>query len=130
MIARCHQRFSVSSGIFGVGDVLAHRPKASYDFVVASGVFGLGAHGAHARIRPTLERMFEWCRVGIAVNFLSARAAEKAQQRLYMDPAEALGWALELTPAASLDHTYLPNDFTLHLRRTPAWLESTSGEIE
>ena len=40
---------------------------------------------------------------------------------MYVDPAEMLELGLSLTPAARLDHTYLPNDFTLHLYKTPAW---------
>ena len=124
MIARCHQRFRASDGIFAVGDVLDYHPHGQYDFVVASGIFGLDAHGARERIRPSLERMFSWCRTGIAVNFLSARAPEKVTERLYVDPCEALEWAFSLTPCARIDHTYLPNDFTLYLYRTPSWTDA------
>ena len=65
--------------------------------------------------------MFEWARVGVAVNFLSRRSPELADARVYLEPAEALAMALEITPAARLDHTYLPNDFTIYLYKTPAW---------
>ena len=123
MIVRCHERFPVSDGIFAVGDVLRYEPLAQYDFVVASGIFGFAAQGASERIYPTLERMFQWARTGVAVNFLSARAAAKAANRLYIDPREALDWGLSLAPAARIDHTYLPNDFTLHLYKQPGWLE-------
>jgi len=112
MIVRCQERFAVSEGVFTVGDVLACQPNAGYDYVVASGIFGFGADGAVDRIRPTLERMFQWARVGVAVNFLSARAESRADSRVYVEPAEALGWGLDLTPSARIDHTYLPNDFT------------------
>ena len=33
----------------------------------------------------------------------------------------ALAMGFELTPAARIDHNYLPNDFTLQLFKTPAW---------
>ena len=130
MITRCHQRFAVRDGIFAVGDVLEHTPHVTYDYVVASGIFGLDANGARERVRPSLERMFGWCRLGVAVNFLSARAPEKAANRLYVDPCEALDWAFALTPSASIDHTYLPNDFTLLLHRAPAWLDAPAGGAE
>jgi SAM-dependent methyltransferase len=130
MIQRCHQRFPVGSGIFAVADVLEYQPKITYDYVVASGIFGLGASGAAERVRPSLERMFSWCRVGLAVNFLSARAPEKAQHRLYIDPGQALDWAFALTPAVRLDHTYLPNDFTLFMYKTPPWTLDGMGENE
>ena len=127
MITRCHQRFPVSDGTFAVGDVLEYEPRVPYDYVVASGIFGLDANGARERIWPAIERMFAWSRLGIAVNFLSARAPEKAANRVYVDPCEALEWGLSLSPSASIDHTYLPNDFTLHVHRAPAWLEPAQG---
>ncbi len=128
MIARCHQRFSVASGIFAVADVLEYQPRVTYDYVVSSGIFGLDAEGARERIRPTLASLFEWCKVGVAVNFLSARTPQKAGNRLYIDPCEALEWAFALTPCVRVDHTYLPNDFTLFMYRTPAWENESMGE--
>jgi SAM-dependent methyltransferase len=121
MIERCHQRFPASARRFVVGDVLDHRPAGRYDHVVASGLFGLNVPGARERIKPTLDRLFSWCRVGLVVNFLSGHTRKPARARLYVDPGEMLEYALSLTPAVRLDHSYLPNDFTLHLYRRPAW---------
>ncbi len=122
MVRRCRERFSgASAQRFEVADVLDYRPDEPYDFVVASGIFGLDAAGARERIRPTLERMLDWARVGAAANFLSRRTPSPAQARVYVEPSEVLAMGLELTPAARLDHAYLPNDFTLHLYKTPTW---------
>jgi SAM-dependent methyltransferase len=121
MVARGRERFAPEQGRFVAGDVLDHAPDQPYDFVVASGIFGLDAAGARERIRPTVERMFEWARVGAAANFLSRRSPAPAEARVYVDPAELLELGLLLTPAMRLDHSYLPNDFTLHLYKTPAW---------
>jgi hypothetical protein len=121
MVARCRERFQMSAGRFIVGDVLEHRPDEQYDYVVASGIFGLDADSMRSRIEPTVRRMYSWCRVGMAANFLSSRSTAPAAERVYVDPAEALTMALSLTPAVQLDHTYLPNDFTLHLYKTPPW---------
>jgi len=121
MVARGRERFGPGHGRFIAGDVLDHAPDQPYDFVVASGIFGLEADGARERIRPTIERMFEWARVGAAANFLSRRSPTPAAARVYVDPAELLELGLLLTPALRLDHSYLPNDFTLHLYKTPAW---------
>jgi len=44
-------------------------------------------------------------------------------------PADVLQFALKLTPAVRLEHTYLPNDFTLCLYRRPPWeQEQLQGE--
>ena len=121
MIARCQRRFPASARRFVTGDVLDYRPAERFDYVVASGLFGLNVPGAAARIRPTLERLFELSRIGLVVNFLSRRTRRPARARLYLDPGEMLEFALTLTPAVRLDHSYMPNDFTLHLYRTPEW---------
>jgi SAM-dependent methyltransferase len=121
MIERCQQRFAGSGARFVTSDVLGYDPEADFDYVVASGLFGYGAHGARARIQPTLERLFAMTRIGMAVNFLSRRATSRTPKRVYLHAGDVLDFALTLTPAVRLDHTYLPNDFTLCLYRTPPW---------
>jgi SAM-dependent methyltransferase len=117
MIDRCIERFGAGAHRFVVADVLAHEPGEPYDYVVASGLFGFEAPGARERIRPSLERMFAWCTRGVAANFLSARSPRPAADRVYVEPAAVLAMAFDLTPAVSLDHRYLPNDFTVHLHK-------------
>lgn len=121
MIERCQERFPHGAGRFLVGDALDYEPDEGYDYVVASGLFGLDSPGARDRIRPTLERMFAWSRIGMAANFLSAHYDRQVDGRIYVEPAKALEAALSLTQAVRLDHNYLPNDFTVYLYRTPAW---------
>ena len=127
MIQRCLERFPGDVAHFVCADVLAHAPEQEFDYVVASGLFGLDAEGARERIRPTLERLFGWSRIGTAVNFLSASYPDPVDGRIYVEPGKALEAALSLTPAVRLDHSYLPNDFTLHLYRTPAWKAGAPG---
>jgi SAM-dependent methyltransferase len=104
-----------------VADILELAPPEPFDYVVASGIFGLRTPQTVARIAPTLERMFGLCRRGVAVNFLSARAVKQAERSQYVEPSEVLAHALRVTPAATLRHDYLPNDFTLYLYREPRW---------
>jgi SAM-dependent methyltransferase len=121
MIERCRERHDGKLAIFRVADVMDFDPRQGFDYVVASGLFGLDAEGTRDRIRPTLERMFRWSRFGIAANFLSACSPTPAEGRIYVEPWKALEAGLALTPATRLNHSYLPNDFTLYLYRTPAW---------
>jgi SAM-dependent methyltransferase len=121
MIERCRERFDAGDGRFVVADALDYEPDQRYDYVVASGLFGLDSVGARDRIRPTLERLFAAAETGMAANFLSTRSPHPAEARIYVDPGKALEVGLGLTPAARLNHAYLPNDFTLYLYKTPAW---------
>ncbi|MGZ5042764.1 MAG: class I SAM-dependent methyltransferase [Usitatibacter sp.] len=123
MIERCRERFDGGEARFLAGDVLQFEPDEPYDYVVASGLFGLDSVGARERIRPTMERLFAWSRLGAAMNFLSTSSPRPAEARIYVEPWKALEAGLGLTPSARVDHTYLPNDFTLFLYKTPAWKE-------
>jgi SAM-dependent methyltransferase len=134
MIERCRRRFNEEcadrTARFVTGDALTWQPGAedekTFDYVVASGIFGYAAKDTRLRIQPTLERLYGMTRVGMAVNFLSGRAPARSPGRLYVQPADVLEYALRLTPAVRLDHTYMPNDFTLSLYRTPAWERENS----
>ena len=121
MIERCRTRFKGTDARFLIGDALNLTADEPYDYVVASGIFGYKAKDTRARVRPTLERLFKLARTGLAVNFLSGRAPARSPGRLYLHPSDVLQFALKLTPAVRLDHTYLPNDFTLCLYQTPPW---------
>ena len=124
MIERCRRRFK-GVGRFLVGDALTFdAEEGSYDYVVASGIFGLAARGTRTRIQPTLQRLFRMSRIGLAVNFLSTRAPRKSAARLYVEPADMMEMALGLSPAVAVDHSYLPNDFTLLVHRALPWQEA------
>ena len=125
MIERCRERFEPEAGRFLVGDALQFEPDEPYDYVVASGLFGLDSVGARDRIRPTIDRLFAWSRLAMAVNFLSTCSPNPAEARIYVDPCKALEAGLSLTPATRIDHTYLPNDFTLFLYKIPAWQDES-----
>ena len=125
MIDRCRKRFGKNKDgqgpAFQVADALTFVTDHPYDYIVASGIFGYNAGDTRKRVQPTLERLFDLTRIGMAVNFLSRCAVTRSPGRLYLHPADVLQFALKLTPAVRLDHTYTPNDFTLCLYRRPPW---------
>ena len=121
MIERCRKRFTDGEAQFLVGDALTWQPEGAHDYVIASGIFGYHAKDTRARIQPTMQRLFAIAREGLAVNFLSGCAPTRSPGRLYVHPADVLQYALRLTPAVRLDHTYMPNDFTLCMYKKPAW---------
>lgn len=123
MIERCRRRFGDAGASFLVGDLLEHEPDRPYDYVVASGIFGYAARGLRARVQPMLEKLYAMAEIGLAVNFLSRCAPRRSPGRLYLQPADVLQFALTLTSAVHMDHTYMPNDFTLCMYRRAPWQE-------
>lgn len=124
MIERCKKRFHGSDARFAVGDALSYSPQQSFDYVVASGVFGYAAKGMRERLGPVMEHLFTLAGIGLALNFLSGCAPRRSTGRLYVYPWDVLQLALGMTPAVRLDHTYLPNDFTLCMYRMPPWAQN------
>ena len=128
MVERCRKRFSGHCAghrpRFVIGDALTWQPDEPFDYVVASGLFGYAAKDTRSRVQPTIEHLLSIARSGVAVNFLSRRAPARSPGRLYLHPSDVLDFALKLTPAVRLDHSYLPNDFTLCLYRIPPWEEA------
>lgn len=125
MIERCRKRFPDGEARFLIGEVLEHEPDEAYDYVVASGIFGYAARGLRGRVQPMIEKLFAMAEIGLAVNFLSRCAPRRAPGRLYLQPADVLQFALTLTPAVRMDHTYMPNDFTLCMYRRAPWQEES-----
>lgn len=125
MIERCQKRFASSGARFLIADALTYEADQPYDYVIASGIFGYAAKGLRSRVQPMLERLYANAGIGLAVNFLSRCAPARSPGRLYLNPSDVLQFGLTLTPAVRMDHTYLPNDFTLFMYRTPPWKEHT-----
>jgi SAM-dependent methyltransferase len=123
MIERCRSRFKNTQARFVIGDALSYEPEEPFDYVVASGIFGYAAKGTRERVRPVLAHLFSLAEIGLAVNFLSGCAPRRSPGRLYVYPWDILQLTMGLTPAVRLDHTYLPNDFTLCMYRTLPWTQ-------
>lgn len=123
MIEGCRNRFGngASGARFLETDVLEWATDERFDYVVASGIFGLGSAHVAERVAPTLAKLVSLAEVGVAVNFLSARSTRRAPERFYAEPAEILELGFAHTPAVTLDHSYLPNDFTLRLHVQLPW---------
>lgn len=121
-VDECRRRFGGDAACrFELGDVMTFQPSAPFDYVVASGVFGITGGAEPIPVGEGLTRLFSWCSVGLAVNFLSLRAAAAGSRGQYVDAGGVVRAALKLTPAVRLAHDYLPNDFTVFLYRKPAW---------
>jgi SAM-dependent methyltransferase len=94
---------------------------AAWDHVVACGVFtrmGVRDEGAHRiHIRETLARLLSHTRIGLHVDFLDAAADVRDPANFYAAPWDVLALARTLSPRVSLDASYLPYEFCIHIYR-------------
>lgn len=97
-----------------------------FDHIVACGVFtrmGSRDEGAHRTyVRECIEVLFERCRVGLHIDFLSAAADHREPANFHVAPGDAIGLAENdlSRHRYSLDASYLPFEFSLHIWRDQA----------
>lgn len=106
---------------FVASDLLEFSAPEPFDYVVSSGIFGYRTAHTEERVAPSIEHMLSLCREGVAVNFLSSRTPRPAARSWYVDPTVITEVVRPLSPAFTIRHDYLPNDFTLYLYARTPW---------
>jgi len=91
-----------------------------YDHIVACGVFtrmGSRSENDHiAHVRATLAALFARARVGLHVDFLDAMTCDRQDAgNLYVYPWDVLALARGMSPRVTLDCSYLPYEFAVHI---------------
>lgn len=90
------------------------------DHVVCCGVFSLMGSRSEAEhihhIKATMGELFARCRVALHVDFLDAMMVDQPQPgRFYATPWDVLALARGMSPRVSLDASYLPYEFAIHV---------------
>ncbi|MDG2094645.1 MAG: class I SAM-dependent methyltransferase [Phycisphaerales bacterium] len=114
MISRCRSRYPNND--FLTGSFL-NLGKIKADLVVASGIFNLRTNHPFDFLQETVLRMYESCNRRIAFNCLSSRAENKEPGEFHVDPEKVLDMCQQLEGDVVLDHSYLPHDFTIAIKK-------------
>ncbi len=114
MISRCRSRYPTADFITGS---FLDLDEIRGDFVVASGIFNLRTTYPLEFLRETVLRMYESCGRGMAFNCLSSRAENKEPGEFHADPEKVLDMCRQLEGDSVLDHSYLPHDFTIAIKK-------------
>jgi trans-aconitate methyltransferase len=91
-------------------------PLPQADVVVASGSLNYRAHNPH-HPKPTIERMWKAARKGVAFNLLDRFWIPDDELVSGYDPFAMLEFCRSLCPTAELLNDYLPDDFTILMRK-------------
>ena len=99
---------------------------STYDFVVASGVFNNKRHNNEEFMLETICAMFKACRVGIALNAISAYVDYEENKLFFYSPEKLLSFSKNnLGGHPIINHNYklkdqgYPHDFTLTVFKEP-----------
>ncbi|MBT5415940.1 MAG: class I SAM-dependent methyltransferase [Rhodospirillaceae bacterium] len=109
-------------GRFHSCDVLEDEwPVGQADWIIANGIFALAqaGDGWWTRYRRLSDKMWRQAKTGMAYTIISTNSPKRNEETRYCDPGEILNEAIaRFGDAVLLDHSYLPNDFLLVVRKT------------
>ncbi|MDC3282896.1 class I SAM-dependent methyltransferase [Opitutales bacterium] len=100
---------------FITGDFLSIDISNKFDFCIASGTFNLRMDGidGYKYIESNLTKMFETCRIGIAVNFITDKVDYKHDHNFNSSPEEILTIAYKLSKRIVLRNDTFPFEFSI-----------------
>ncbi len=93
--------------------------ESFFDYIFICGVFNLSVPGVDEDMKNALTTLFRHCNKGLALSALSTHTPVKDPELHFTSPEEMLKFSIEnLSPAVSLRHDRIQNDFTLYIYTT------------
>lgn len=117
MVARSQARFP--NATFRTANILEWDERGTHDFVVAIAIHNVKTENGWDLLKRFTQKQFELCRAAAHMSLLTNRFDGFAPHIQPWSPSEVLAVAFELTPFVSLQHDYLPHDFSITLYREP-----------
>ena len=112
-------RLSCPQGNFVYRDILSKPLNREYDYILCSGALNLKIEDHEQFVEQMLTIMFQGCRRGVAINFLSTYVDFQVERNFHFSPEKALTLGKKLTRYVALRHEYPLYEFTLYLYREP-----------
>jgi SAM-dependent methyltransferase len=100
---------------FEVFDIITSDYHRSFDYCIAIGILNLnfGANINDEMNFTLMKQMAKFTNIGFAVSMTSNLSPKPTPDTYYFDAAHVLRQANTITRNYKLDHSYLPNDFTI-----------------
>jgi len=104
---------------FRLLNILDNNPEETWDWVFLVGALNIAPLKDHwwDFIKEMLERMFDLCTQGVAVDFLSTYVDFQKQNAFHVSPEGIFSFAKTLTKRVALRHDYMAYEFTIYLYR-------------
>ncbi|MGK5093307.1 class I SAM-dependent methyltransferase [Deltaproteobacteria bacterium TL4] len=116
LIQEAKNRYSEAQ--FLVQDILETRLEAqSFDYILCSGALNYRISDNLSYLQKMLQVMFDACKKGVSVNFLSSYVDYETEKNFHMRPEDAFSMGKQLTRWITLRHDYPLYEFTLYLYR-------------
>jgi 2-polyprenyl-3-methyl-5-hydroxy-6-metoxy-1,4-benzoquinol methylase len=115
MIKLARERNPEIAERFEVFDIISNDHHKKFDYVIAIGILNLKFDdGVNYELTNSLmQQMAKHAKIGFAVSMTSNLSRKPSPDTFYFDATEIIRQTLPLTTRYKLDHSYLPNDFTI-----------------
>jgi len=102
----------------------------SIDYVVASGVFNaqLANTSMETHISNYVSKMFDICKIGVAVDFMTDYVDFKNEISHHTSPEWVFSFAKKLSKRVCLRHDYFPFEFCLYIYKNDSYSDNTVFE--
>lgn len=116
MIELARERHPGIRDHFEVFDIIGHDYHRKFDYCIAIGILNLNfANSVNNDMNLALmKQMARHTEIGFAVSMTSTLTRNPTPDTFYFDAQTIIQQALTLTNRYKLDHSYLPNDFTIY----------------
>jgi SAM-dependent methyltransferase len=107
---------------FRVLNILEDSIDETWDWVFLVGAFNVAPEKVNwwSYIQKMLQRMFNLCTQGIAIDFLSSYVDFQKEKAFHAHPEKVFSFAKTLTKRVSLRHDYMAYEFTVYLYKDQA----------
>ena len=107
---------------FRVLNILDQHPEERWDWVFLVGAFNVAPEKVNwwSYIQKMIQRMFDLCTQGIAIDFLSSYVDFQKEKAFHAHPEKVFSFAKTLTKRVSLRHDYMAYEFTVYLYKDQA----------
>jgi 2-polyprenyl-3-methyl-5-hydroxy-6-metoxy-1,4-benzoquinol methylase len=98
---------------FEVRDIEECEIKNKFDWVFASGVFEFKLLAPY--VKKMIRKMFEACKRGVAVDFMSSYVDFKTEDNYFASPEKMFSFCKTLSRRVVLRHDYMPFEFCVYV---------------
>ena len=113
---------------FRILNILEDTINETWDWIFLVGAFNVAPEKIRwwPYVQEMIQRMFNLCRQGVAVDFLSSYVDFQKENAFHASPEKVFSFAKKLTQRVALRHDYMAYEFTVYLYKSQ---ESTKNNI-
>lgn len=96
-------------------DIEKDQIRGKCDWVITSGLFNFKRKDNYKFIKKSLEKIFNSCKKGVAIDFISDYVDYKNKDTFYSSPEKIFKICKDLSPRIILRHDYMPFEFCVYI---------------